>query len=229
MQFNKIVALVPMRHHSQRVPGKNYRILAGQPLYAHVLANLLHCPEINQIVVDTDSPEITAGIKERFPTITILPRPAHLQADGISMNEVLLYDTAHATADLYLQTHSTNPLVKAETFSHAIKTLEQNFPAFDSLFTVTKLQVRLWDALARPINHNPNFLLQTQDLPPLFEENSCFYLFTGELLTRKRNRVGDRPYLFELQRSEAYDIDDEENFLIADLLLSHRQGKKSQK
>ncbi|MEJ5203372.1 MAG: acylneuraminate cytidylyltransferase family protein [Anaerolineales bacterium] len=218
----KIVALVPMRHHSQRVIGKNYRPLAGKPLFHHILHTLQAVPEISQIVVDTDSPEIAQGLAEHFPAVVYLERPEYLRADAIPMNEILLYDTAQVPADLYLQTHSTNPLLRAETISRAIQTLLANFPAYDSLFSVTRMRTRLWDALARPINHNPNILLQTQDLPPIYEENSCIYLFTRQTLEQRRNRLGERPYLFEIDRAEAWDIDEELDFLVADLLLTHR-------
>lgn len=221
-KFEKIIALVPMRHHSQRVPGKNYRLLAGKPLYEHILSTLLQCPEITQIVVDTDSPDIIKGIEQKFPTIKVLLRPEHLRADEISMNEILLYDTSEYPADLYLQTHSTNPLVKPETFSKAIHAFVDSYPVYDSLFAVTRLQVRLWDKGGKPINHNPDILLQTQDLPPIYEENSCFYLFTRSILEARRNRLGNRPCLFEISRDEAWDIDEEDDFLIADLLLTHR-------
>ncbi len=222
MEFKKIVALVPMRHHSQRVPGKNYRLLAGKPLYHHILISLLNCPEIDQIVVDTDSPQIIEGIGDFFPSIRIIERPTALRADDVPMNEILMYDCSQISADLYLQTHSTNPLVKPVTFSKAIHYLEDRYPEHDSLFGVTRLQVRLWDRAGQPINHNPEELLQTQDLPPTFEENSCVYLFTKENLFGRKHRVGFKPLMFEIDRSEAYDIDDEEGFLIADLILQHR-------
>lgn len=222
MKPEKIVALVPMRHHSQRVPGKNYRLFAGKPLFHHILETLLQCPEINRIVVDTDSPEIVKGIHSHFPAVELIERPEHLRAATIPMNEILLYDTERVPADLYLQTHSTNPLLRPETVSSAIRTLLDHYPAYDSLFSVTRLQVRLWDVLSRPVNHNPSILLQTQDLPPLFEENSCLYLFTRENLVAKRNRLGERPYLFEIDRAEAWDIDEELDFLIANLLMQRR-------
>ncbi len=88
------VALVPMRHHSQRVPGKNFRELAGKPLFHHIVSTLLDCPEISQVVIDTDSPEIIAGTRQYFPQVVILERPEHLRADTIAMNEVLLHDTS---------------------------------------------------------------------------------------------------------------------------------------
>jgi CMP-N-acetylneuraminic acid synthetase len=218
----KIVALVPMRHHSVRVPGKNYRPLAGKPLFRHILDTLLLCPEIDKIVIDTDSPVIMDELRQHYPDVMVLERPEHLRADTIPMNEILLHDTSLIQADLYLQTHSTNPLLRHETISSAIQALISNYPSYDSLFAVTRLQSRLWDQLGRPINHNPAILLRTQDLPPVYEENSCLYLFTRQTLELKRNRLGERPFLFEMDRDEAWDIDEELDFLIADLLLSHR-------
>jgi CMP-N-acetylneuraminic acid synthetase len=223
--MTRIVALVPMRHHSQRVPGKNYRLLAGRPLYHHILQALLACPEISEVVVDTDSPEILAGLEQSFPQVTALERPEHLRSDTVPMNEVLIYDTSQVSADLYLQTHSTNPLLRAETVSRAIQSLLGSYPAYDSLFSVTRLQTRLWDQLGRAINHNPAILLQTQDLPPVYEENSCLYIFTRQNLISRRNRLGERPMLFEIDADEAWDIDEELDFLICDLLV-RRQGKR---
>jgi CMP-N-acetylneuraminic acid synthetase len=222
MKPERIAAFVPMRHTSVRVPGKNYRLLAGKPLYQHILDVLLACPEIHEVVVDTDSPTIMDGLKAGYPQVTIIQRPEHLCADTIPMNEILLYDTGIVKADLYLQTHSTNPLLKTETVSAAIRTLVSQYPAYDSLFSVTRMQKRLWDGLVRPINHNPAILLRTQDLPPVYEENSCMYLFTRQTLETRRNRLGERPFMFEMDPAEAWDIDEEIDFMITDLLLSHR-------
>jgi CMP-N-acetylneuraminic acid synthetase len=224
-ELKKIVALVPMRHHSLRVPGKNYRTLAGKPLYTYILGTLLDCPEISQVVVDTDSPVIMEGIRTGFPQVAVVERPLHLRADTIPTNEILLHDTSLFPADLYLQTHSTNPLLRPETVSSSIRTLLENFPAYDSLLSVTRFQTRLWDSLARPINHNAAILLRTQDLPPIYEENSCIYIFSRETLVLKRNRLGERPYMFEIDRAEAWDIDEELDFQIADLLLKQQDAK----
>ena len=217
-----IVALVPMRHHSERVPGKNYRPIAGKPLFHHILDTLLQVPELTQIAVDTDSPTITESVRKDYPQVMIIERPEHLRADTIAMNEVLLHSTEYLPADLYLQTHSTNPLLRAQTISSAVQALVSQYPAYDSLFSVTRMQTRLWDQLARPVNHNPAILLRTQDLPPIYEENSCMYLFTRQTLEQRRNRLGERPYMFEIPASEAWDIDEELDFSIAEMILSKR-------
>lgn len=218
----ELAALVPMRHHSQRVPGKNYRLLAGKPLYHHILEALLAVPEIGQVIVDTDSELIMDGVSQSFPTVKLIPRPEHLRADDVPMNEILLHDTAQVQADIYLQTHSTNPMLKTETISRGIQTFLTNYPEHDSLFSVTRLQTRLYDRNGQAINHNPQELIQTQDLPPVYEENSCMYLFTRENLVRKHHRIGDKPLMFEIPAEEAWDIDDELDFTICDLLMRGR-------
>jgi len=224
MQFSKIVALVPMRHHSQRVPRKNYREMAGKPLYHHILNTLNDCPEIDTIVVDTDSEIIIEGLRVDFPQVIIIERSAALRADDIPMNDVLLFDTGQVPADLYIQTHSTNPLLRSETISNAIRSFHEQSDEYDSLFSVTRLQTRLWDENTKPVNHNPNILLQTQDLPPIFEENSCIYIFTAEKLRERRNRIGEKPMMYEIKPGEALDIDEESDFMIADIILKNRQN-----
>ena len=219
----KIAALAPMRHHSQRVPGKNYRPLAGKPLYQHILETLQAVPEIDTVIVDTDSEPVMDGVQRFYPDVKLIARPEHLRADDVPMNDILLHDTAQAQADFYLQTHSTNPLLKPETISRAIQSLISNYPKYDSLFSVTRLQTRLYWQDGRAINHNPLELIQTQDLPPVYEENSCIYVFTRENLERKKHRIGDSPLMFEIGADEAWDIDEELDFEIADFLMRKRK------
>jgi len=222
----KIIALVPMRHHSERVPGKNYRPFVGQPLYRHIIRSLLACPLITQIVIDTDSPTILEDASKHLPKVKLIERPEHLRADNIPMNDVLLHDVSLFQADFYLQTHSTNPLLRAETISRAIRLFLDRYPMYDSLFSVTKIQSRLWDSLGRAVNHNPAILLRTQDLPPVYEENSCLYIFTKESLERRHNRIGERPLMFEIDRIESWDIDEEPDFRIAEVLYTEREKLK---
>lgn len=215
----RVVALVPMRHVSERVPGKNYRLLAGRPLYAHILDTLCRCPELAEVVVDTDSPVIWEGVQRAFPKVRLIERPGRLRGGGISTNEIILHDIGVVEARFYLQTHCTNPLLRSETVSAAIAAFLATFPDHDSLFSVTRLQRRLWDAQVRPVNHDPTVLLRTQDLPPLYEENSCLYLFERETFLARRNRLGARPRMFEMDPIESWDIDDERDFEIAEALM----------
>jgi CMP-N-acetylneuraminic acid synthetase len=218
----RIAALVPMRHNSERVPGKNYRLLGDRPLYHHIIESLIECPYIAEICIDTDSPFILEDATRHFP-IRLIERPEHLRSGLEPMNNILLYDVAHIDADCYLQTHSTNPFLTAETISKAIEVFLDP-GEHDSLFGVTRLQTRLYNAQGNPINHNPGELLRTQDLPPVFEENSTMYIFSKEILKERGNRIGYNPVMFEVSKEEAVDIDEEIDFMMAEVL--YKQFRK---
>jgi CMP-N-acetylneuraminic acid synthetase len=222
----RLVALVPMRHHSQRVTGKNYRSFAGKELYRYIIETLLDCELIDEVAVNTDSPRIMEDVTEHFPQVRLIERPENLRAPTVSMNDVLLYDVTKIESDYYLQTHSTNPLLRTETINRAISSFLDNRPYYDSLFSVTRIQSRLWDDMARAINHNPAILLRTQDLPPVYEENSCLYIFSRSVLEKRHNRIGERPLMFEIDAEEAWDIDDETDFRIAEFLHCERAGAR---
>lgn len=213
--MTRTIAIVPMRHDSERVPGKNYRPLAGIPLYHHVIRTLFAVPEIDTVVIDTDSEHIIEDCAVNFPDVVVVLRPSHLRAGEIAMNDVLLNTLDQIDADVVLQTHSTNPFLRAQTVSQALQMFGQPDREFDSIFSVTRLQARLWDSETRPVNHDPSALLRTQDLEPLFVENSCFFIFTPELLRQRRNRIGEHPRMFEMSPLEAVDIDIEEDFTLA--------------
>lgn len=224
----RIAAIVPMRHSSERVPGKNYREFAGKPLYHHVIESLLACPDIGTVVIDTDSPTILEDAAKQFPTVTLLERPENLRDGAIPMNDVLLNSVRQIDAEFYLQTHSTNPLLRPETVAEATSTFLANYPMYDSLFSVTPLYTRLWDGLGRALNHNPNILLRTQDLPPIYEENSCLFIFTRDTLENGHNRIGKRPFLLPMEAREACDIDVELDFQIAEFLFLARQKEQQE-
>lgn len=219
--IRNVTALVPMRHHSERVPGKNYRPFAGEPLYAHILGSLKKVPGIDAIVVDTDSPVILEGLARDFPDVIRIERPKELRGDMVSMNDILLYDTGQIESTFYLQTHSTNPLLKPDTIQSAISGFIDAYPEHDAMFSVTRFQTRLWNEAGEPVNHDPGELIRTQDLPPLYVENSCFYIFEREAFRTVGNRLCTNPKMWEIDAIEAIDIDEESDFLLAECLGSH--------
>lgn len=226
---HNLVALMPMRHSSERVPGKNYRPFGdGRPLFQHMLDVLVACDRIDKVVIDTDSPTIKEICAAQYPQVALIDRPEHLRDGAIPMNDVLLHDASEVESRFYLQTHSTNPLLSLATLERAIDTFFDNYPVYDSLFSVTKVQTRFWDSLSRAINHNPNILIRTQDLPPYYEENSCIYIFERQTLMERHNRIGNRPYLFEMDPFEAQDIDEEINFAVAEAIYHQLNGKKDE-
>ena len=220
-----IVALLPMKAHSQRVKGKNFRPLHGKPLFRWILDTLLSLPEIDRVVINTDAREILFenGLVSS-DRVQIRDRAPHLCGDTVSMNRIISDDIAQVPADLYLMTHTTNPLLSAGTIRRALNRFHQAQAAnsADSLFSVNRFQTRFYRIDASPINHDPENLIPTQDLETWYEENSNLYLFTAESFSAAKARIGKRPILFETPRLESVDIDDPEDWQIAEALAQYQ-------
>ncbi len=220
----KIAALLPMRHNSERVVGKNYRRLGDAPLFHHVVRTLLAAPSIDEIIIDTDSPTIKTQCAEHFPTVRIVDRPIDLTDGEIPMNRIIQHDLDHTDADVILQTHSTNPFLTTDTIEKTIETFSSEADV-DSVFTVTRLQQRLWKHDTIPVNHDPKVLLRTQDLEPLYIENSCVFVFSRELIVETGCRIGPNALMVEMDAMEAIDIDEESDFQLAQALWSARNDE----
>lgn len=206
----KIVALLPMKANSVRVKGKNFRDFCGKPLFRWILDTLLQVEEIDQIIINTDARHILAenGLVDTG-RITIRDRKPEICGDHVSMNLVLADDVANVPADLYLMTHTTNPLMSADTIRKAIAAFIDAKAAgtADSLFTVDKVQTRFYRADCSPVNHDPDNLIPTQNLEPWFEENSNLYIFTADSFAKSKARIGKQPMMYEGPYFESIDID----------------------
>jgi N-acylneuraminate cytidylyltransferase len=222
-----VTAIVPMKGHSARVPNKNIRPLCGRPLYHWIVKALLETPEIERVVVETDADHIAADAARNFP-VAILRRPKALEGDEVAMNRLIEFHMSQLKAPVYLQTHSTNPLLTPPTISAAIGAYRAPGD-HDSLFSVTALRTRLFRADGSALNHNPDELIPTQDLPPVFEENSNIYMFTEESFHKRGHRIGLKPLLFPIAREEAVDIDEMMDFRFAESLMEERLARAAEK
>jgi len=222
----KLIALLPMKGTSERVPNKNMKDFDGAPLYHAIMKSLLASKYIDKVVINTDSEVIASDAKEHFQDrVIIIDRPKSIQGGDVSMNIIIDYDLSQLNGEHFLQTHSTNPLLRAETIDKAIEQYFEGLDKYDSLFGVTKVQTRFYDKDANPINHNPEELLRTQDLEPLYEENSNFYIFSKKSFEDAgKKRIGIKPQIFEVNKLEAVDIDEPEDFKLAELLHIHKDN-----
>lgn len=214
----KIIALMPMKGESERVPNKNMRDFDGQPLCSVMLDKLVASDLIDQVIINTDSKLIKNFVEGRYDKVTIIERPFELRGNDVSMNKIIANDINLYPADLYLQTHSTNPLLRESTIEKAIEKFNTNSENYDSLFSVNRFQTRFYKENGKALNHNPEELIKTQDLPVLYEENSCIYIFTKKSFEKNNRRIGEKPILFEINQLEAVDIDVEEEFILAEKL-----------
>jgi CMP-N-acetylneuraminic acid synthetase len=221
--MERITALLPMKGHSERVPNKNFRNFAGKPLFHAIMQTLLKSAYIDKIVIDTDSPEIKLNALEHFERTEIIDRPEEIQGDFISMNDIIGYDLSRLAGEHFLQTHSTNPLLTPASVDRAIESYFKHLDRYDSVFSVTQWQTRLYWKDGSAINHDPRELIRTQDLPPVFEENSNFYIFSrSSFHAAGSKRIGNRPFMYVLDKLEASDIDIEEDFLMAEFIYNKR-------
>lgn len=222
----KVTALLPMKGHSERVPNKNMRLFNGKPLY-HCVAWVLESSRyISSFIINTDSSIIAEDAVAHFSKVKIHERPTDLCGDFVPMNDIIGYDLQTSPGEHFLQTHSTNPLLTVDAVDQAIEEYFTNADKYDSLFSVTRLQTRLYWSSGEPVNHDPRELLRTQDLPPLFEENSNFYLFSkASFATAGKKRIGLKPKMFEVNKLAAVDIDEEEDFKLAELLYQLRNSE----
>jgi CMP-N-acetylneuraminic acid synthetase len=215
-----------MKAHSERVSGKNMRQFCGRPLFHWILESLSDSGVIDEIIINTDSEEIAKNAAEYFD-VTIHMRPDYLL--DISSNEayqIMAYDLEHTDGEYFIQSHSTNPLVKGETIRMAIDTFFSNIDKHDSLFSVTPLQTRIFDNNHQAMNHDPNKLIKTQDMPFIYEENSCIYIFSRESFIENKNRIGKKSNLYPMDRFEAIDIDEEFDFVFAEMQMTQRLDKR---
>jgi CMP-N-acetylneuraminic acid synthetase len=220
----QVVALVPIKDHSERVTGKNFRLFAGKPLYHHIVHILDRVYAVDQIIINTDSPRVMEEGPTLSEKVVVHRRPVELCGDNVSTNHIFAHDLANSEGDIYLQTHATNPLMRSETFAQALKMFVENEERHDSLFGVTRHYSRFYDAQGRAINHDPEVLIRTQDLPPLCEENSCVYVFTKESFGKHGRRIGDTPLMFPTPAIQSIDIDDEFQFRLAELLALYAEN-----
>jgi N-acylneuraminate cytidylyltransferase len=142
--------------------------------------------------------------------------------DHIVADDLIRYDIEQVPeADYFLQTHATNPLLRSETIDAAVAAFFSQQEC-DSLFSVTEVRARFFFPDGSPVQHDPAKLIPTQELEPLYEENSCIYIFSRESFQRRSNRLGEKPLMFPMDALEAVDIDEELDFTFAEVLMGER-------
>lgn len=221
-----VVALLPIKAYSERIPGKNFRLFANKPLFKWILDTLLGIPKVTKVVINTDARHILedCGL-DKNPYIEVRDRKSELCGDTVSMNAILADDIEAFPAEAYLMTHATNPLLKRAIIAKALAYFERLLAEKlgDSLFSVTRVKERFYREDGSPVNHDPRNLVRTQDLEPWFEENSNLYLFTRESFRATGSRIGARPHMFEMPMMDAIDIDEFDDWVLAELIMLGRQ------
>lgn len=217
----KIIAVVPMKLNNRRLPQKNTRSFTnGKPLCYYILHALLQSKKIDEVYVYCSNEDIKEFIPEG---VHYLKRSASLDQDTTKMNEVLQSFAKDVPADIYVMTHTTAPFITVESIEKGLDAVISG--EYDSAFAAKKLQDFLWKD-GKPFNYQLDNIPRTQDLPPLYEETSGFYIYKNEVMTKLNRRIGDKPYIVEVSEIESTDIDELEDFLIADAIYNQIMLKK---
>jgi len=201
-------AFIPIKLTSERVVNKNFRIVKDKPLYHYILNTLKNVDLIDEIVIDYDKIEVREQIVKDFDGIKFFKRPKSLANPLESVNNLILSNLKNFNNNNILQTHVTNPLLNSETVSRALTNYKEEGKP---LFSVTTHRARFYNHNLEPINHSPNELLPTQELNPIFEENSNFYIFSKNQFMQNKRRINVNSNIFEISKLESLDIDSEED------------------
>lgn len=221
MEEPNIAALVPMKAVSERLNNKNMRLLNGRPMCYYVLRQLTQSSHIKAIYVDTNSEVIKNFVLSEFENIRVIDRDPDLCDQMVSIEKVIERDMQKIGASHYFQTFATSPLLSVDTIDKAISTYFEGLPKFDSLFSVTKLQKRLYTPSGICINPSPH-ITRNQDLEPFYIQNASFFIFSKASFGKLNKRISDRPFMYELFDAETVDVDYAFDFELAERILKNR-------
>ncbi len=221
-------ALTFTKEHSERIKHKNWRDFVGKPLPLYIIDTLLQSDKINNIYIDYDGENSVKCIKENYSDkrIVLLERPKYLKGEHITANDLIAGILNRIDGEYFIQTHVTCPLLTTKTINEAINMYNWNKPNFDSLFGVTRHQSYFYDFNREPINHSPDQIEKTQDLPPIYEDNSAIYIFDRKCF-ELWGRIGLNPYMFEINKLEGIDINYPEDLFIAEAVKEKLDADKS--
>lgn len=218
MKKNRVVAFVPIKLNSQRLPNKNILPIAGQPLCRHILDTLSKAKGIDEVYVYCSDEKIENYIPDK---VKFLKRDQRLDGDLVKGFDIYDAFIKEINADIYILAHTTSPFIRPETVELALYKMTDG--AYDSAFSAQRIQTFAWYN-GKPINYDLNDVPRTQDMEPIYVETSGFFMFEKEIFTEHRRRIGFKPYIQEVDNIEAVDIDNKEDYDFA-LLISENMKR----
>lgn len=210
----KIVAVMPIKLNNERCPGKNTRLLGEKPLLQYELDSLKATGLCSEINVYCSNDAIVPFLLEG---VSFMQRPKELDLPTTNFTQIFTTFMKEKTADIYVYAHATAPFISVDTMKQCIEAVRTG--EYDSAFCAVKLQDYLWqDGL--PLNFDATNLPRTQDLKPIYQETSGVYVFTKEVFMQYNRRIGIKPFIKEVTFKEAIDIDNPEDFELAEIMLN---------
>ena len=210
----KIVAVVPIKLNSERLPNKNIKVFeGGMPLCYYIFKTLKRLRGVDEIYVYCSDTRVIDYVPSG---VRFLQRSENLDKNTTKINEVLSAFANDVVADVYVMTHATSPFIKSDSIQRGLDAVKEG--GYDSAFAVKKIQDFLWKD-GRPLNYDLDNIPRSQDIEPLWEETSGFYIYERGVIMEKNRRIGDKPYMVEVNGIEATDINTPEDWEIANTLF----------
>lgn len=233
--MKKYSFFLPTRKGSERVANKNTRTFAGLKggILKIKLQQLMQIERVQSIVISTNDPD-TIDIARSFNSsrIKIIERPEHLCLSSTVIEDFINYIPSIVDAEHIFWVHATAPFANEDVLNEALDCYEEkvlNDNEYDSLLSVTKIQQFLWSAVKNDcINHDRTKIKwpRTQDLVPLYEINHAFYINSKENYLKYHDRIGKHPFLYELNKVQSFDIDWEDDFVMAEAIYDRFINKR---
>lgn len=207
------IAIMPIKMNNERLPGKNTKILGKKPLLQYELDSLVETGLLDEIDVFCSSEDILEYLPEK---ITFVKRSEELDLPTSNFTQIFEAFMNEKDADIYVYAHATAPFITVETMRECIEAVQSG--KYDSAFCAIRLQDYLWKD-GEPLNFDASNVPRTQDLEPIYQETSGVYVFTKEVFEKYHRRIGKNPYIKEVSFKEAVDIDEAEDFRLAEVLV----------
>lgn len=210
-----IVAIIPLKRESKRLPGKNFLDLGGRPLAAHVIETAVASGLFERVMVFCSDSSI---LEELPPGVDWLPRDRYLDGDEIQANELFMAAVSQVDHEIVFLLQVTSPFLKVDTLRKGVAMLTTG--RCDSVVAVERKQKYAWlEGQHEPLNYSPGQIARTQEISSVFLETSGFYGFKRADYLRSGSRINGTVGFVELAFDEAIDIDYPDDFLLAQSVL----------
>lgn len=222
----EISVFLPTRKGSERVRNKNTRQFAQYEfgLLELKIKQLMRVQKVSEIILSTDdifSLEFVNKLSKKDSRIKTFIRPENLALSSTSLSDLVQYVPSVCESEVILWTHVTSPFFEAEDYDRAIEIyLKRLTEGYDSLMTVKKIQNFLWSLDRNDIVNRKGGEKwpRTQDLTPLYEIDSALFITSRRIYIEKNDRIGQKPFLFEQEGLKSFDVDWQEDFILAEKL-----------
>lgn len=217
----KVVSFIPIKLNNQRLPGKNTMLLNGRATCDYIFETISNVDTIDEKYVYCSDEAIKPYIEPyENKGLRFLQRDTYLDGFMVKGLEIIEHFVKDIDADIYVLTHVTQPFTKSESIKKALDKVISG--EYDSAFSAVILQDYMW-MNGKPFNYDMKNIVRTQDLEPIYMETGAFFIFRKEVFTKLGQRIGNRPYIYEIDQFEAVDIDTVEDFEFAKVVAAYLQ------